>query len=352
MSNNDQPRDATMHDAQLSALYQRARNDEPPVHLDAAIRAAAHREVAAGPQRARWIRWRVPLALAATVVLGISVVTVLRQQEAQQDHLQIAMVERAPIENQIADERNKSASPSPPESVPAQPEPGLEIKDTPRALAVPKKSVSVQAAKSRVDEQVARAQPAAPESTDRLNKAEAGSSIAMESHLALVPTVAPEAKAKFESRIAEIARDQVETPALNQERDERTINSQAMEPTTAGERAMADARAKRSAPAAPAAMAATGNSPSASRSFEAQNMTPSLAKTDSPKPIGPWLKEIAKLRVEGRDQESARQLQLFKQTYPDIPGEKISTSLATYEREWRDASKTTRAAPDSTDDKK
>lgn len=208
-----------------------------------------------------------------------------------------------------------------------------EIKDTPRALAVPKKSARVQAAKPHLDEQVALTQPAVPESTDRLSEAEAGSSTAMESRRALTPTVAPEAKAKSE--------------ALNQERDEITTNSQTMERVTTGEDPAADPRAKRS----PAEMVVPGNSSSASRSFEGQNMSPSLAKTYNPKPIGPWLKEIAKLRVEGRDQESARQLQLFKQAYPDIPDQKISTSLANYEREWRDASKT-RAAPDSTDDKK
>ncbi len=269
MSNNDQPRDATMHDAQLSALYQRTRNDEPP---------------------------------------------------------------------------------SAPEPVPAQKEPVVEIKEALTAPAVPKNSARLQAAKPRADEQVALVQPAVPDTIDRLSKAEPGSSREKESRLALAPTVAPEMKKKPEESVADIAGDQVETPAISQERDGFTTNSQAMERVTAGEDMAADVRAKRSAPVAMAAT--TGNSPSPSRLFEAQKMSPSVAKTyNNPKPIGPWLKEIAKLRVEGRDQESARQLQMFKQAHPDIPDEKITATLSTYEREWRDAIKA-RAAPDPTDDKK
>ncbi|MFO1319201.1 MAG: hypothetical protein U1F52_06275 [Burkholderiales bacterium] len=51
------------------------RTDEPPADLDAAILAAAHRAVGAGPRpvRSGWLgRWRVPLSAAAVLVLATS----------------------------------------------------------------------------------------------------------------------------------------------------------------------------------------------------------------------------------------------------------------------------------------
>src|SRR5690606_8818348 len=52
----------------------------PPPQLDDAIRAAARREVGAGPRRAGPRRWPVPLSLAAVVVLSVTLVTLMREQ--------------------------------------------------------------------------------------------------------------------------------------------------------------------------------------------------------------------------------------------------------------------------------
>jgi hypothetical protein len=70
------------HDPQLAATYRAGANAEPPAHLDDAIRAAARREVAAGPRRAGIRRWAVPVSLAAVLVLSVSVVTMMREQGA------------------------------------------------------------------------------------------------------------------------------------------------------------------------------------------------------------------------------------------------------------------------------
>ncbi len=74
------------HDPQLAAVYRAGADAVPPTHLDDAIRAAARREVAAGPRRAGARRWTVPVALAAVLVLSVSVVTMMREQGA--DHLE------------------------------------------------------------------------------------------------------------------------------------------------------------------------------------------------------------------------------------------------------------------------
>lgn len=67
---NDAPDDP--RDPQLSGLYRKASQGEPPPALDAAILAAAR--TAAVPQRAPrpwWRRLQAPFALAATVVLAV-----------------------------------------------------------------------------------------------------------------------------------------------------------------------------------------------------------------------------------------------------------------------------------------
>ena len=73
------------HDPQLAAVYRAGSGEEPPSHLDAAIRAAARREVNAGPARpgkARFGSWGVPLSLAAVVVVSVSVVLMMQQEGA------------------------------------------------------------------------------------------------------------------------------------------------------------------------------------------------------------------------------------------------------------------------------
>lgn len=68
------------NDPRLAALYRAGADAAPPAHLDDAIRAAARREVAAGPRRSGARRWAVPVSLAAVVVLSVTVVTLMREQ--------------------------------------------------------------------------------------------------------------------------------------------------------------------------------------------------------------------------------------------------------------------------------
>lgn len=75
--------EGTERDAKLAALYRTAAREEPPPALDDAIRAAARRAVGSRPQRVitPFIRsWRVPLSIAAVMVLTVSLVTVMREE--------------------------------------------------------------------------------------------------------------------------------------------------------------------------------------------------------------------------------------------------------------------------------
>lgn len=69
-------------DPQLSALYRAAGEAGPPTALDDAIRAAARREVSAGPRRGGIRRWQLSLSLAAVLVLSVSLVTLMREEGA------------------------------------------------------------------------------------------------------------------------------------------------------------------------------------------------------------------------------------------------------------------------------
>ena len=76
----------TDSDRRLDRAYGAAARDEPPAHLDAAILAAAHREAGARPRTlaSRLRRWRVPVSLAAMVVVSVSLVTLVREEGGDQ----------------------------------------------------------------------------------------------------------------------------------------------------------------------------------------------------------------------------------------------------------------------------
>jgi hypothetical protein len=111
------PGDSTPRDPRFDAAWRNASNEEPPPDLDAAIRAAARREVGAKPQslaahaatrsRHRW--W--PLAAAATVaVIAIGVV-----QRAGHDDLVVS-----PSSDAIVSDMPAQAAKSAKSDVPAQ----------------------------------------------------------------------------------------------------------------------------------------------------------------------------------------------------------------------------------------
>jgi len=69
-------------DSRLDRLYREAGGELPPARLDAAILAAAHREVVARPRPLSWTlrRWRVPVSIAAVVALSVSLVSLVQEE--------------------------------------------------------------------------------------------------------------------------------------------------------------------------------------------------------------------------------------------------------------------------------
>lgn len=69
----------------LQQRWHDASREEPTPQADAAVRAAARRAVGArpgAPGRSRFTNWRVPLAVAATLVLGTSITLMVAEQDA------------------------------------------------------------------------------------------------------------------------------------------------------------------------------------------------------------------------------------------------------------------------------
>ena len=80
--------DGTERDAGLAALYRAAAREEPPPVIDDAVRAAARRAVASRPRIAGLPlsrSWRVPLSIAAVMLLSVSLVTVMREEAPESD---------------------------------------------------------------------------------------------------------------------------------------------------------------------------------------------------------------------------------------------------------------------------
>lgn len=99
--------------AELKRVYRDTPRDEPPAALDNAIRAAARRAVQAGPRSgASWVRrWQAPMAIAATVVVTISVTLILGEYDKPQ----------AVPGPSLARDDQPAAAPAPADAFPAAP---------------------------------------------------------------------------------------------------------------------------------------------------------------------------------------------------------------------------------------
>lgn len=69
-------------DPGIERLYREAAGETPPAHLDAAILAAARREVGARPRALvpALRRWHIPVSIAAVVVVTVSLVILVREE--------------------------------------------------------------------------------------------------------------------------------------------------------------------------------------------------------------------------------------------------------------------------------
>lgn len=260
------------HDPQLAALYRAGADAAPPVHLDDAIRAAARREVTAGPRRADVRRWAVPVSLAAVVVLSVSVVTMMREQGADRPE---SMILPPPAEAPAAGMQSEIVK--------------KEVAEPPTAVArdAPPKPRSATPPVAAPAEPAAKAGPAPVQTFERATEAEQG-----------MATTGSESRAKA------AAADTTRTEDAGVRRESAPPQPQ-----------------MRSAPA-PMADASSGAGASA-----AKPAAPAAALSVAPKsalwqdlvrePPEKWLQRIAELRRAGQTADAEALVVEFRRRFPD-----------------------------------
>jgi hypothetical protein len=274
----DDPRDPSIDDA-----YRATAREEPPRELDERILAAAHRAVDARPSPVRRPfaqRWRVPVAIAATVVLSATVTLMVYENDR--------------TTGGVSDKIQEESAP------PTSAAPSAAGKPAAKRGALPSQS----------DAQTAAPRPAAP--TDESGAARAPAAPAAAGALRQsVPreaegSPANEAKRKSAPFAAEPARvgvpPAVETPQSGS--DQRTLMEKREAPAAAPsptpplsrERALADRP--------------TGRSERDTASGTARS---ALQSPDD------WLAEIRRLKQAGRTDEASRLLADFRDRFPDHP---------------------------------
>jgi hypothetical protein len=255
------------HDPQLSALYRHGADAEPPARLDDAIRAAARREVAAGPRRAGARRWAMPVSLAAVLVLSVSVVTQMREQGADR-----------------------------PESMIESPAVAMQSEVAKKEVAEPPTAMAQDAAPKRRAAMPPPAEaPAAP-----LAQAEAP-----------VPAPAP----VLSGRAAEAERGVVDSRAKTMAAE----SSNRAEEPAAARRDYAPQPMQRSAPApmADAAVGASAAKPAAPAALAAGPAKSALWQDLLKEPPVKWLQRIAELRRDGRAADADTLLDEFRRRFPE-----------------------------------
>jgi hypothetical protein len=269
-------------DAALDRLYREGGSEGPPAHLDAAILAAAHREVGARP-RARpgaLRRWQVPLSIAAVVVLSVSLVTLVQEEGGEQ-----------------------LMQPSPPPVAPSVP--GSQRAPTqaeqPGARSTPP-------ATPRQSEPVAKVSPSGPADTGSLSREAASDAGPAASQQGLGAAIRSDDESRSQPQPF---RDAPET------RERRATAP----PAPPAEDAAAVERQAAPAVAPPAAK------PLADRSRAAQARKESATGETRPvvwqgyenEPPQKWLDRIAELRRTGRASDAEAMLAEFRRRFPAHP---------------------------------
>jgi hypothetical protein len=340
-------------DPRLDRLYHEASREEPPAHLDAAILAAAHREAGARPRplSARLHAWRVPVSIAAVVVLSVSLVTLVREEgggeldspTASMSSREVAKapaLQRAPVAGQTQDR----AQPSEPASGAAgrsrerakqeQPPARDDAAQTRQEAAKTAEDSARRAAKeelARREEQARRSagagQPAAPEARAPVPATSApqpfqDAPALREQHLAPSDPVSGSSGSLFGGTRGN--GDRSESTGASSElkaapeagpvpREREAVAPPAQQPSVAPAPAMKQdmPRAKMAArPPAKAASQASGPATALIRELELQ-------------PAEKWVEKVEALRRDGRRTEADELLVEFRRRFPDysLPAE-------------------------------
>jgi hypothetical protein len=265
--------------AELRRQYRAASQEEPPIHLDQAIRAAARRVAGARPGGARMAAsWRVPAAIAAVVVVSVTLAVMVGRREPQ---LPTAKEQPPPAAARSAGaERDQAEAPSESDAVKEKVGP----------------SPSKQAIQTRSKAEQSPPLPATPtadavEKDERATASEAQNAAAPAAtglRVELSPAAAPLKPSA--------AAPPVGAAGANAPPAQSNLQEGAAKPA-AGETAAARPLAKKRAQAEPAETDSRG-----------------LPWDNDPQA---WLAHIEALRMMGRTAEAAASFRTFRTRYPD-----------------------------------
>ncbi len=265
--------DPDLRDPRLDEAYRRIPGEEPPPALDQRIRAAARRAVGAGPeslatrrQRSWGARWRVPLSLAATVVLAVTVTLMVQDEERR-------AFDEAPVRAPVP-AAPTAVEPQPPATAPREP--------------------------ARRDAQPSR--PAQPAASGRAAPAPAASP----------PAPAADAVAP--------AAPKVEQLEMRRQRLEEAEPAGASAPAKPAPAPAPKPLAAQPA-AAPPAPAPSQAAPSLTRE-RAVGDRPARELRSAPEAARSpeqWIEDIRRLKAQGRDADAAAELAEFRRRHPDYP---------------------------------
>jgi hypothetical protein len=251
-------------DPKLSRIYREASSEGPPAAVDAAILAAARKQLAQpqrreGSQRqgrSSWLRWMAPASAIATLVLGVSIAFLVERDQPETSSL--TSIRQIPLQSPSAPAADVTESAKTKAADSAAPA-GAAKTEAP-APAVPAQ-VPVLAAPAPVPKPAASTPPAA-ESFPAKSRAKTAES------KATAPKAATESNAISDSALSGAGAGASAAPA-----------------------------------AAPAAPAAAGK------------LAPLRQQAIQRSPEA-WLDEIGRLKREGRDNEATEQLAQFRKAYP------------------------------------
>jgi hypothetical protein len=291
----------------MSRAWREASVEMPPAHLDDAIRAAARRAVHAGPERVRRSfaqRWRVPLSIAAVLVVSATLTLMIAEHE---EHLPSSSSENARSSaaespasvgadtRGVADNQAPRPQAAVPAERPATTPPAAKTQPAPESPpAQAHKRVDTQRAPEREGLEPYRETPAAGAMRDQAVAPPVAQPVP-------APAAAPVAVPPSEQDTAASERRRLEEAPMLRKREQPARLRAAPEPAAAGE-----AKARAELPAS--------NEGRAGQARErVKEEPPGLATPEQ------WLERIRQLRREGRVAEAQESLKAFRERYPDYP---------------------------------
>lgn len=283
----DDPRDPT-----LDSAYRATARDEPPRELDERILAAAHRAVNARPAaagRSFAQRWRVPVALAATVVLSATVTLMIYESEKSPPALEMRRDEGL---------REQRAAPaSPPAKDAGKLEAGTSAPTPSAEPGVTGARSKIEAPRGAGNEEALR--QSLPESSQRKMSVERKSS----PEPASAPAPAQPAPTPFPAAPARPAQES--PPPAEPLAKKRAAPGAAAAPAAEADQAPASLSRERALADRPAGRT---EREAASGAAQALFQTPEE-----------WIMEIRKLKEAGRTDEANRLLAEFRERFTDYP---------------------------------